>query len=208
MSALRRYARFVLFFVTALISGGIALIWLSPVPAGLTGFDIGTLVFMVALAWTLSDDQAEDMRQRASANEPDQHVLLVIGLVIAAAVLAAVGFETRTMSGPEVAISIATLVLSWMFANVLFALHYAHSWYLDDGSGKDLRGLDFPGKTEPRYWDFVYFSFVLGMTFQVSDVDITKTGFRRITLFQSIVAFWFNIGVLALSVSVVGNMLH
>lgn len=208
MSFVRRYARFMLFFVTTLVAGALLQFWMAPVPAGLAGFDVGAVVFMVALLWTLADDKAEDMRQRAAENEPDQVILLVIGLVVAGAVVGAVGYETMTMRGPEVALSIGTLVLSWVFANLLFALHYAHSWYLDDGSGKDRGGIDFPGKEPPLYWDFVYFSFVLGMTFQVSDVDITKSGIRRVALAQSIVAFWFNIGVLALSISVVGNLLH
>ena len=208
MSFIKRYVRFVLFFATALIAGGIATVWLELIPAALVGFDLGAIVFMLALAWSLGRDAAEAMRQRAAENEPDQHVLLTVGLVVAAAVIVAVGYETMSMSGRGVILSIATLVISWMFANVLFALHYAHSWYLDDGSGGDTRGLDFPGDDEPRYWDFVYFAFVLGMTFQVSDVSITATGLRRIALAQSLVAFWFNIGVLALSVSVIGNMLH
>ena len=207
MNFFRRYSRFSLFFVAVLVAGAVATNWLAPVPAALAGFDVGTVVFMAALAWSLSDDDAEDMRQRAVENEPDQHILLVIGLVIAGAVIGAVGFETMSMKGPEVALSIVTLALSWAFANLLFALHYAHSWYVD-ADGKDRRGIDFPGKEDPRYWDFVYFSFVVGMTFQVSDTDITRTHVRRVVLAQSIVAFWFNIGVLALSVSVIGNMLH
>ena len=208
MSLFRRYSRFLLFIAVTLAASLAALPWLAPVPAVLLGFDIGAVVFMAALAWSLSDDEAEDMRKRASENEPDQHILLFIGLIIAGAVLGAVGFETRSMKGPEVALSIITLALSWAFANLLFALHYAHSWYLPDDKRKDCGGIQFPGDESPRYWDFVYFSFVVGMTFQVSDTDITRMRIRRVVLAQSIVAFWFNIGVLALSVSVVGNMLH
>ncbi len=208
MNLVRRYIRFVLFFATALASALTAMIWMKPVPAALLGFDMGAVVFMIAVLWSLSDDKAEDMRKRAAENEPDQGILLVVGLVIVGAVTGAVGYETMSMRGPEVALSIVTLVLSWVFANLLFALHYAHTWYLDDGSRKDRKGIDFPGKEPPRYWDFVYFSFVLGMTFQVSDVAITATGIRRVALAQSVASFWFNIGVLALSISVIGNLLH
>ena len=208
MNLIRRYARFALFFAATLIGSAVAALMMRPVPAMLVGFDFGACVFLAAVLWSLSDDEAEDMRKRAAANEPDQGILLIIGLVIAGAVIGAVGYETMTMRGPEVALSIGTLVLSWVFANLLFALHYAHSWYLDDGSGKDRKGIDFPGRKNPVYWDFVYFSFVLGMTFQVSDCDITATGMRKVALAQSVVAFWFNIGVLALSISVIGNLLH
>ncbi len=208
MNLIRRYARFALFFAVSIVATGVALLWMAPIPATLVGFDIGAIVFMVAVAWSLSDDEAEEMRQRAAENEPDQGILVIIGLFIAGAVAGAVGYETMSMKGPEVALSIVTLVLSWVFANLLFALHYAHSWYLGDGRGKDRQGIDFPGKQQPRYWDFVYFSFVLGMTFQVSDVAITATGIRKVALVQSLVSFWFNLGVLALTVSVVGNLLH
>lgn len=208
MNLVRRYARFALFFASAVASGLVALLWMKPVPAALVGFDIGACVFIGALVWSLADDEAEQMRQRSAANEPDQGILSVIGLTIAGAVAGAVGYELKSMEGPGIALSVATLVLCWIFANLLFALHYAHSWYLDDGSGKDRGGIDFPGEPAPRYWDFVYFSFVLGMTFQVSDCDITATGLRKVALAQSIVAFWFNIGVLALTVSVVGSLLH
>lgn len=207
ISFVRRYVRFALFFVTAIVATGIAAIWLPPAPAALAGFDIGAVVFFIAILWTFRNDDAEDMRRRSADNEPDQHILLAIGLVIVAVVIGAVAYELFSSNGHAVALSVGTLVLAWTFANLLFALHYAHSWYLGNTKGKDVGGIDFPGDKPPVYWDFVYFAFVLGMTFQVSDTDITTTRLRRIALAHSLIAFWFNIGVLALSVSVVSNQL-
>jgi uncharacterized membrane protein len=84
--------------------------------------------------------------------------------------------------------------------NTLFALHYAHGYYGDfDDKHK---GLDFPGDEDPDYWDFAYFSFTIGMTFQVSDVQITTRYLRRIGLMHSAIAFFFNVFIIAISVNI------
>jgi uncharacterized membrane protein len=99
----------------------------------------------------------------------------------------------------------ATLALSWLFSNTVYALHYAHLFYTDDASGKDSGGIDVPKCDEPDYWDFLYFSFTLGMTFQTSDVEITSAPVRRTTIGHSLAAFVFNIGVLAFTINVLGG---
>ena len=78
--------------------------------------------------------------------------------------------------GIYVALAIGTVVLSWTFIHTIFALHYAHEFY---GAGAHKNGLRFPGDGQPDYWDFIYFSFVIGMTFQVSDVAVTHKSVRR-----------------------------
>ena len=100
---------------------------------------------------------------------------------------------------------VATLALAWLFSNTVYALHYAHLFYLVDGSGKDGGGIDIPACTEPDYWDFLYFSFTLGMTFQTSDVEISSRTVRRVVLGQCLAAFVFNIGVLAFTINVLGS---
>ena len=76
-------------------------------------------------------------------------------------------------SGPYVALALVTVVLSWIFIHVIFAFHYAHEFY-GEAKGGHKGGLQFPEDDRPEYWDFVYFSFVIGMTFQVSDVQVTS----------------------------------
>jgi len=94
----------------------------------------------------------------------------------------------------------ATIVLSWLYMNMIFALHYAHGYYSHrNGMHK---GLDFPGKEDPDYWDFAYFALVLGMTFQVSDVQIVSRRLRRTALMHSVIAFFFNVFIIAISVNV------
>ena len=93
-------------------------------------------------------------------------------------------------------------MLSWFFIHTIFALHYAHEFY---GSGGKTSGLDFPGNEEPDYWDFVYFSFVIGMTAQVSDVTVAARPIRHVVIGHWIVAFFFNASLLALMVNIAAS---
>ena len=222
MNFARRYANFTAFAVITLaVTAGLSLI-LHPARALLAGFDSGVVVFLALLVGKFQRDRAAAMRAHAARNEPDHHILTMIALVIVAVVLTAVWVELSSYSGRHatgLALAAATLALCWLFANSLFALHYAHVYYLESGTHKtardpataadrDLGGLAFPGTDEtPDYWDFAYFAFVLGMTFQVSDVEITSQRIRRIALLHGLLAFLFNIGVVALSVSLVASVL-
>ena len=100
---------------------------------------------------------------------------------------------------------VATLVLIWLFANSVYALHYAHDFYTAHPQhGADCGGLDFPGTPQPGYPDFLYFACTLGMTFQTSDVQITAPEVRRLALLHSLTAFVFNIGVIAFTINALG----
>lgn len=87
----------------------------------------------------------------------------------------------------------------------MYAVHYAHMFYDRDAGGGDHKGLNFPGTEQPVFQDFCYFAFVLGMTFQVSDVEIASHRLRRTATLHALVAFSFNIGVVALTVNVVAS---
>ena len=122
-------------------------------------------------------------------------------------VLTAVALELTQRGGPSpivIALIIGTLILAWLFSNLVYALHYAHIFYLQHG-GKDRGGIDFPGTKIPDYWDFIYFSFTLGMTFQTSDVEISSGAVRRVVTFHCLAAFVFNLGVIAFTVNVLGG---
>ncbi|RYG75634.1 DUF1345 domain-containing protein, partial [bacterium] len=135
--------------------------------------------------------------------------LLAITAAVMLTVLAAVGTELGGEGKPApgtIALIIGTLALCWLFANTVYALHYAHIFYTadDDGEG-DTGGLDVPGTKEPDYADFLYFSLTLGMTFQTSDVEMTSGAMRRTALGHCMLAFLFNMGVLAFTVNVLGG---
>ncbi len=207
-----RYSNFWL-FVAALV-GVTAVLGrtMSPARSVLIGFDAGAVLFVARTLWMFRGADADDMRRRARENDPDHHVLLLIALLIVAVVLVAVTVELTGAGGGKgsaVALSGVTLLLAWLFANLLFALHYAHRFYTPGADGAaDSGGLAFPGDDLPDYGDFAYFAFVLGMTFQVSDVDITARPMRRLALYHSLTAFVFNIVVVALSVSLIGSLVE
>ena len=106
----------------------------------------------------------------------------------------------------QFALGMGTILLSWLFMATIFALHYAHEFY---GSRRDARigGLEFPGPHEPDYWDFFYFSLVLAMTSQVSDVSITSRVIRHVAAIQGVMAFLFNLTILALTVSMISGLI-
>ncbi|MEA3208660.1 MAG: hypothetical protein QOE70_1717 [Chthoniobacter sp.] len=110
--------------------------------------------------------------------------------------------STRTL---HVTLAVGTVVLSWFLVHTVFALHYAHIYYRRCLSGEPL-GLSFPGTAQPNYHDFAYFSFVIGMTSQVSDVQIQSSEIRRWALLHGIISFGFNAAVLALGINVISGL--
>ncbi len=203
-----RYARFVLFFVTFAGTTAVLATRLALAEALLIGFDVGATVFIAALVYKMRDGRAETMRQRSAENEPSHGAMLAIAAVAVGVINVAVGVEVSsgTMDSWKLALTAVTLLFAWLFGNFLFAIHYAHVYYLER-HGSDRGGLTFPEDEDPDYWDFAYFAFVLGMTFQVSDVEITDKTLRRAALLHGLIAFIFNICVVALTVSLVSDAL-
>ena len=112
----------------------------------------------------------------------------------------------------RIALIVATIVLSWAFIHAIFALHYAHDYYSGASGGaagarSTKQGLAFPGDTPPTYMDFVYFSFTIGMTFQVSDVQITDPAMRKLALTHGIISFFYATGILALTINMVAGLI-
>ena len=206
-----RYTRFTLFVATLIVVTAIAAVFSGRDKLAyslLVGFDVATLQFLLMTIPLFRTHDPGSMRERARDNDPDHHVLLLIAAVVGAVVMIAVGSELIDGRGKAVALCAATLLLAWFFGNMVFALHYAHVFYTPDEDG-DAQGLEFPGDCpEPDHWDFAYYAFVLGMTFQVSDVQVTGQRMRRLALLHGLLAFVFNIGVIAVSVSIISNLFH
>lgn len=200
--------RFILFF--ALLALGIGIAWqlLEPSLAVMAGFALAAAGFLLSCIPLFHHD-ADTMRQLARANDANRLVLLVLTVVLCFVILVSVAGELtgdRQLSMLESILIIATLALAWTFANFVYALHYAHLYYSRKDGGRDQAGLDFPGKRpEPDYWDFVYFSFTLGVALQTSDVCITSPGIRRIVTLHCIEAFVFNLGILALAINILAS---
>jgi uncharacterized membrane protein len=146
---------------------------------------------------------------RAKLQDEGQITVLTLTAIAALASLGAIvallGMsEPDNRSPAHLILGIVTILLSWTFTHSMFALHYAHEFY-DENGGRG-GGLIFPGDLkEPDYWDFVYFSFVIGMTSQVSDVAITCRPIRHTVSAHGIISFFFNVTLLALTVNIAAS---
>ncbi|WP_266171833.1 DUF1345 domain-containing protein [Dyella subtropica] len=185
---------------------GLLALDVRPSMALLLGFDFAALVYLVLLAVLFGRASPELMRCQARAQDAGRWGFLWSGIVLAAVVMVSLGAELhggKNGGMATIGLAAASIVLSWLFMNTMFAMHYAHGYYGD--FGKKHEGLQFPDTPQPDYWDFAYFAIVIGMTFQVSDVQITSRYLRRVALLHSVIAFFFNVFIIALSVNVVAG---
>ena len=171
----------------------------------LVACDLSLVLYLSLAAHLMASSDIADMRERAAREDEGQLTILVLtvaaGLASLGAIFAQLGVQTGRRPA-HVALAAVTILLSWAFIHTMFALHYAHEFY-DEALGG---GLAFPGGTaEPDYWDFVYFSFVIGMTSQVSDVGITSQPIRRTATAHGVVSFVFNAALLALTVNIAAS---
>jgi uncharacterized membrane protein len=177
--------------------------------AAALAFDVSALAFLVSLAPILRDSEIAAIRRHAAENNANRWLVLGITSLLMLVVMAAVSGEidgAKHHNWLAMAKLVVTLLLIWLFANVVYALHYAHAYYSSDpGTGKDTEGLDFPGTQQPGYGEFVYFAFTLGMTFQTSDVQITAPAVRRVALAHGFAAFVFSLGVIAFTINTLGG---
>lgn len=183
----------------------------------LIAFDGGAVFFLAAIWIMMARATEGGMRRRAEAEEPGRLAVLVFAVLLAAAILLAIVFQLHGLKDvpparlpAHVGLAVATILLTWFFMNTQFALHYAYGHF--DGTrhksaGATTGGLVFPGGGTPDYWDFLYFSFVIGMTFQVSDVAIESRRLRRVALGHGALAFFFNVVILALTINIVAGLL-
>jgi uncharacterized membrane protein len=184
-----------------------ALPWRMPTRI-LFGWDIGVALYLLLTYRVAARASVTIIRQRAAINDEGALALLVLTTAAALASLAAVVAELGHAPGPyQLALGVSTVLLSWAFMHWIFALHYAHEFY---GTGRDKRtgGLVFPGDQDPDYRDFLYYSLVVAMTAQVSDVQITSKTIRRLTTVHGVVSFFFNVTVLALTVNIVSSLMQ
>jgi uncharacterized membrane protein len=178
-----------------------------------------TFAFSVlVLAWfTILTTPTHRLRTRAKEQDISRFLAFLFIVVAACAALFAVGFLISVNKGQmrghftvHLILGLVTVILAWSVMQTVFGLRYAHVFYGDDDKpGKDRHagGLTFPGERLPDYFDFAYFSFVVGMTCQVSDVQVTSRRMRRLTLVHSVLSFGFNTLILALLINTVSGLL-
>jgi len=206
------------FGVAAVLGFCVFLLIPAALPAamrGAIGWDAGVLLFFALTLFVIGGGDATGLRQRASRSDTHLWILLGIVVIAAAASFTALAFVLQKPQGApssalaaRVGVAAGTVVLSWTLVHAMFAIRYAHYFYGDPEADGTLRGgLAFPGKGHPDFWDFMYYAFVVGMTCQVSDVQVLTKPMRRLTLAHGVLSFFFNAGVLALAVNILATAL-
>lgn len=176
----------------------------------LVGWNFAVLFYLVKATLTMAHSPAAEIRRHAAVQDEGAFALLVLTVAAAIASLGAIFVELGSVNarapgyGLYAAHAVVTVVLSWTFIQTIFAFHYAYEFY---GDGNRANGLKFPDDSPPDYWDFVYFSFVIGMTFQVSDVAVANKGIRRTVVCHGALSFFFTTAVIALTVNIAATAL-
>jgi uncharacterized membrane protein len=173
---------------------------------------------VLIFAWlTIITTPPEKLRARAKQQDVSRTVIFIFVVIAACVGLFAVVFLLRTNRGQDLVanlparliLTLLAVVFAWLLVHTVFGLRYAHIYYgdRDEAGTQHAGGLVFPGENSPNYMDFAYFSFVIGMTSQVSDVTITSREMRRLVLLHGILSFGFNTVILALTISTASGLL-
>lgn len=172
------------------------------------GWDAGAIVY---LAFALSTIMRFSLsRARSRAADQDEGATLILMLTVLAtvvslgAVVSLLGIAKNLGEAKQplfLLLGVGTTLISWTLIHTIFALHYAHEYYGGEDIGRG-GGLKFPNDAQPDYWDFIYFAFVIGMTFQVSDVQVTNKRVRRLVVAHGVVSFFFSVTIIALMVNI------
>ena len=185
--------------------------WIArPITRLLIGWDAGVTLFLVlAFLFMLGADTAR-MKRKALEHDEGGHLILLLTILASVASVGALIAELNEAKGnPDgglrVLLAAGTVMLSWLFVQIVFAMHYAHIYYLAEESGQPKRGLEFGQDEEPDYWDFVHFALVLGATSQTADITFSSRQMRRVGTLHTLVAFGFNTAILATMINLAAN---
>lgn len=206
-------------FGSAIFAGVVAALLPSYLPWATRWLCIWDAAMLSFLSWTwalMSRSTPETMRKNARRQDSGRWLILSLITAAACASILAIVFllQNTKQAAPSivvlhVSLSVVTIAGSWLLVHTIFASHYARLYYQD---GKTLaeckqEELDFPGDLDPDYWDFLYFSFVIGITSQVSDVTIQSRSIRRLALIHGILSFFFNTSILAMSINIIAGLI-
>jgi uncharacterized membrane protein len=179
---------------------------------GLIGWNAGAISYLVLSIAMMTNATHASMQKRAASQGDRQITILLFVVLAAVASLVAIVVElasVKTLSANDkaahIALAIVTIAASWAFTHMMFAIHYAHDFYVQRAKGLN-PGLEFPKTENPEYADFCYFAFVIGTSAQTADVVFTSSAMRRIGLLHCLLAFLFNTTLLALMINIAASL--
>lgn len=197
--------------------------WVAqPVARALVGWDVGVCLYLSLAAHAMLRSTHETIRQRARQQDEGQLLILTLVTIGAIASITAIIVELSVAKNLHGGVrylyigqALFTIVVSWIFTHTMFALHYAHDYFVARMAGAS-GGINFPvdeksgdanaARDEPRYGDFLYFSFIIGTSAQTADVSFTSKPMRRIGLVHCVLAFFFNTAILALTINIAASL--
>lgn len=204
-----RHGRFYVAFLLGAVAGLAS--YQLPVPARIiAAADLFFLAYLVFIAFVVARVSPPELRQRAEIE--DEGIFLVILIALAAIAVSFVAIvivlkQKHGVAPVPLALAISGVPLGWCTLHTMAAFHYADLYYARKEHGpQSIRGLDFPHTKEPGIWDFLYYSFTVGMTAQTSDTNVLDAKMRRATLGHSIVSFFYYTAIIAMSVNAVINI--
>jgi uncharacterized membrane protein len=209
-------------FLSALF--GLAVGFLTPsswreITRWLVAWNACTLLYFILTGWLIATATQASIRHRAKLQDEGRFTILILTSIAAlssigaiVAQLAIVKEAAGVAKGLHIGLAAATILSAWFFIHLMFALHYAHDYFGSSQNRNDTAehrrgGLHFPGTDNPDYYDFLYFSYVIGVASQTADVEITSKGMRRTALVHCVLAFFFNSAVLALTINIAAGLI-
>jgi uncharacterized membrane protein len=190
--------------------GALAWRYIMPAPALLTGWDTAAVIYLVMVWVAVFRMNAEVTARMARREDPSNPVAEVVVVAASIAALVAVGFAlvragqtTGSTRALLIGLGTVSVVVSWLVVHTVFMLRYARTYY-----GDPTGGIEFNEQDRPAYLDFAYFSFTVGMTFQVSDTNITAKDIRRLTLHHALLSYVFGAVILAAAINIFASLLH
>ena len=177
----------------------------------LIGWNAGVWTYLILMLWLASRAKAPDVRRNAEIEYENAGLVLFVVSIAAIASLATITFElagTKDLDTTRKLLHYGftglTVIGSWLLIGVIFSVHYARLFYTWDGKDLALRFAE--GLETPNYWDFLYFSFTIGVAVQTSDVGVATRGMRKIVLAQSLIGFVFNTAILGFSINIAAGL--
>lgn len=185
-------------------AGAVARLAAPPEITTAIGWDAAALAYAGHVWASLTPATADELRALSSQEDEGRWAItLILTAAVAASLFAIFDMVTAKSSGAVMALAAATILCSWTLLHTVFAVHYAHRCF---AGGGDKAGLDFPGEA-PRFVDFAYYAFTIGMTFQTSDVDTQSSEMRTLTFVHGAASFVFNTVIIAISVGLASGLL-
>ncbi|MCI4678044.1 DUF1345 domain-containing protein [Rhodoblastus acidophilus] len=179
---------------------------------GLVGWNAAVWTYLAAVGIMIARSEHQDIHRRAALQDEGQHTILILAALSAIAAFGAIVAQLATANKApypvkelHIALAVATIIGSWLFLHMTFALHYAHEFFRiakPDAEGKSCSGIAFPGTERPDYPDFLYFSYVIGVACATADVNITSAPVRRLATLHGVLSFFYNNAVLAMTINI------